>query len=174
MTIRFPNEVKDLQSSRFYEIEIEKLFDAILSFQDSRIKLFTFFGTVNLGAIGVGFTVQSAMIFILSGILLYIASLVDMIMVAILARFYYRAYLLEKSMVPRDEDTFLTMFFMDDLGTKIKAITKIQDKNKRNSELTKIPIKHLHLSGFWLPVGVGTFEILLGVFLVIEWGWSYF
>jgi hypothetical protein len=158
---------------RFHEIEIEKISEGMQSFQGMRVQFFTFFGTIDLAVVSIAFSAQKAGMLFLAGIIMWISVFVDMVLVSILARYYYRAFVLEERYAPADTDTFLSIFFMDRLGVKIKKIANLPQE-KRAKELNRLPVKHLMISGFWVPVCIGLAEMGLGLLLVFQFNWSYF
>lgn len=168
------NQTATSTLDKFHEIEIQKIFDAMISFHKVRMQAVAFIGTVEIGAISIGLGEQKAGILVAAGVVIWIALLLDVTIVGILARFYYRALMLEAQFAPGDNDTFLTLLFMDDLGARVRRISSLPTKKERIRELKLLPVKPLTLPGFWIPFGIGVCEIAIGLMLFASNGWPAF
>jgi hypothetical protein len=150
---------------KFHEIEIGKIFDAMHSLQQARIQMGTFFGTVNLTALGIGFSTQRAGIIFIASLLPIIFLCLDTFIRGPLYGYYYRAYQLHQQFAPFDDKTFLIMFRLF-LGTRvaphIEELSKRTEQNDVFRTLARLP-RHTPTSfGFWLPLAVSLIEAVLG------------
>jgi hypothetical protein len=155
----------NIELDKFHEIEIQQVFEAIVNVQNSRIQTGIFFGTLNLGAIGIAFTLQKAGIILLSSLLLIGFIVVDIRGRSALAGLYYRALQLQKLFAPNEPDTFLSIIMLGFLDKQIKLIEQIQDRNSRLKALRTLPIRSPGLVSFWLPLLAFIIEVILGFYL---------
>ncbi|MBV6506728.1 MAG: hypothetical protein ILNGONEN_02310 [Syntrophorhabdaceae bacterium] len=92
---------------RFSEIEIQKVFDALLSTQNLRVQIGTFFGSASLTTLGIAFSVQKSGLVIIAALFFWISILMDFITRGTLLSYYYRALVLQKKFSPDKSESFL-------------------------------------------------------------------
>ena len=159
---------------RLHEMEIEKVFGAMLTTQTLRLQLGTFFGTLDLTALSIAFSTQKAGFCIVAGLLLLIFASVDRIGLSALFAFYHRSLQLKEQFAPNDEDSFLNIMLLGRWETQLREIGKISDRKQRWKALDTLGLKHPSPFGFWLPLAGALVEILCGLMFWQFYGWSLF
>lgn len=162
---------------KFHEIELEKVFDALLSIHNYRVQVGIFFGTVNLAALGVALTSQKSLVLIFAGVLLWILIVLDFGSALSLSGYYYRAIELQDRFAPDDED-FLKMFS----GTAFLWARESAEISEGERHIS-IAGHHLPVSlrslrtqsvaGFWLPLAASFVEIAAGFVTWLVFSWSF-
>lgn len=157
---------------RFHELEIEKVFDALLQISNWRIQIGVFFGTVNLGGIAVAMSTQNAGIIFLSSLLILGFMLIDAQGYRARITMYVRAIQLENQFAPDDGSTFLTMI----LGhyEYYQRIAVLKSRNERDEAIMRALLRNSSTLGFRLPLFAFIAEIVFGVFLWQQAGWTLF
>jgi len=166
------NAPRDLD--KFHELEIPKVFDAMLSIQNLRIQLGTFFGTANLTGLGFAFSTQKAGLVFLSATTLAIFIFLDIIARGTLLCYYYRALILQSQFAPDDKDTYLDIFLSPATEYKIKQMAKIPRSGDRFRALRRLPITSPTMTGFGIPLISIAIELAIGVFLLTIFKWNLF
>jgi len=162
---------------KFHEIELEKVFDALLSLQNFRVQLGTFFGTVNLAGLSVALTTNKASVIFLAGTLIWMFIFLDYIVMRTLIGYCYRGLQLQALFAPDDQDTYFNMFllFLQKKREKhLKEISKISDRESRNDALRQMPLKYPTIAGFWIPLFISLVEVFLGFILICHFQWKIF
>lgn len=164
------NNVQEL--TKFQEIEVQKVAEAILSIYTLRIQVGTFFGTVNLSALSIAVTVKQAGIFFFAASVMWLFILIDRIAVQTLARYYFRAFQLQQLFSP-DEITFLTIAVLKGWPRQIRKIMK-QPKDTQRQMVHKLGRRTTSMFGFWIPLVGSIIEIAAGVILWLYLNWNLF
>ena len=159
---------------KFHEIEIQKVFETMLSLQTFRLQLGTFFGTANLTALGIAFSFQKAGIILLAAVSLWIWMILDVVLRGAFFRYYYRALILQEMFAPEDNNTFLDIFLPTYRELQIRQIAKMPNPEERIKALQKISTSILASTGIWLPIVGSVTEIIFGIALWLVLGWSLF
>lgn len=157
---------------RFHEVEIGKLFDAMITLHNIRLQAATFFGTFDLGALTIGTTSEKAIMFIFGGIFLCIGYLIDHLATDVVVRFYYRSLELQTRFAPNDTNTFLSLLFLDPLGEKLRDIMKLTDEQERLRHVARLASNNRLYSSLWILLVVGVAEIILGLVLWQVFHWA--
>ena len=155
--------------NKFHEIEIQKLYDVLLTTENLRIQLGIFFATISLGALGIAITQEKSIIFFFSAIFLLIMVPVDLKARRTLASTYYRVAYLHKKYVKNDNDYSPKISKLAQEALRILDLPKNQDKT---AELRSISVRVISPLGFWLPISVSLVEIIIGILLWQLMGWS--
>jgi hypothetical protein len=166
--------IKKLPLDKIHEIEVEKVFEAMITIQNLRIQSGIFFGTVNLGALGIAFTTQKAGLIVLASLLLWAFIWIDFRGRAALAAMYYRALQLKNKYAPEDDDSFLNILNTGSMELRLREIEKIPDRAKRIKSVRQYPMRHGGYSGFWIPLLASLIEIFSGLILWSIFKWSLF
>lgn len=159
---------------RFSEIEIQKVFDALLSTQNLRVQIGTFFGSASLTTLGIAFSVQKSGLVIIAALFFWISILMDFITRGTLLSYYYRALVLQKKFSPDKSESFLGIFLSPKTEENIHQIIAIPEQNKRLRALRRLPFHSPGTNGFWIPLTVSFIEIGLGIILWRIFGWNLF
>jgi len=159
---------------KFHEIEIQKIFDALLSLQNLRVQTGTFFGTANLTALGIAFSTQKAGIVFFAAILFWVFIVQDIITRGTLLRYYYRSFVLQERFASGEDNTFLGVFLSLKTEEKIRRIHKMSQVKERLNALKRLPVRDLGTNGFWVPLIMSLVEIGLGICLWLIFNWSLF
>jgi hypothetical protein len=167
-------EVSSKEFDKFHQIEVEKVFDAILSIQNSRIQLGTFFGTVNLTALSAAFSIQKAGIFFFAAALLWLFMILDNAGLAALLGFYSRSLQLKDRFAPNDNDNFLNIILLGLYRKHILRIRSIDEREKRMRAFRTLPIKVPSVYGFWIPLLASLIEVAIGLITWLVFGWEVF
>lgn len=162
-----------IEVDKFHEIEIEKVFDAMLSTFNLRVQLGTFFATVNLAALSFAFSTQKSGIIIFSGLLLWVFIILDFVGVSALIRLEYRGMQLTELYSPKDIDNLYTVLNIRYIE-RIKNVFAIPDGEKRKKELSVLPYKMLPIFGFWFPLLISLLEIIAGFLFWHFFKWPLF
>jgi len=160
---------------KFHEIEMGKVFDAILSIQNQRIQFGTFFGTANLAVLSIAFSTQKAGLLFFGSALFWILAVIDIIRRRERVMLYFRGLQLQEQFAPNDSDTYLTLLSSKRLESSIRQVASISDREQRTKALLSLPFrKPSSFGGFWLPVGASLIEIAAGLVLWLIFSWSLF
>lgn len=155
--------------NKFHEIEIEKLYDTILTTENLRIQIGIFFATINLGALGIAVTQEKAIIFFFAAALLLIMVPLDLTARKTLASAYYRVASLHKKYTKNDSDYSPNRFSR--LTQETLRILNLPKDHDKFSELKSSPLRIKTRYGFWLPIVGSVMEICLGLSLWLLIGW---
>ena len=162
------------QLDKLHEIEIEKVFGAMMSIQTLRLQLGTFFGTMNLTTLSIAFSTKKAGFFLFAGLLLFIFASIDRMGLSALFAFYHRSIQLKEQFAPNDEDSFLYIMLLGRWEKQLREIGKISDRIQRWRALDTLGLKNPSPFGFWLPVLGGVIEIACGILFCLLYNWSLF
>lgn len=173
-TIDQVQETSFSKLNKFYEIEVQQVFETIIQIQNFRIQYGIFFGTINIGGIGIGLTTGKAGIVLLSSLLIIAYMIIDYLVRRSLYAMYYRANQLQERFAPNDPDTFLTIFRVGRHEKGLSKIANISNRDSRNKALLKLPIEELSLTGFLLPLGAFLLEVVFGLYLWLVMDWDLF
>jgi hypothetical protein len=157
--------------NKFHEIEIGKLYEKILSVENLRIQIGTFFATINLGVLSIAISQEKAILLFFAAILFWIMIPIDLSAARILTDCYYRVTYLHKKYVKNDVDYSPSRFSkVAKEASRILALPKDQDKT---AMLRSIPWKLKNLFGFWFPLGASLVQIAAGIILWKIFGWAF-
>jgi len=160
---------------KYHEIELQHVFDAMTHTQNLRIQVGVFFGTVDLGAIGIAFSQRSSgLIFLGIGLIIGLL-LVDSVARRHLLYLSYRATQLRERYAYRDSQSF----FPQSGWVKYSAadLERILATSDMDRPLAIQRLNHLFLRSmlvgvsFLLPLGavVAQFILALIMWQVFEW-----
>lgn len=169
-----PANHNSVSLDKFYEIEVQKVFEAMLAIQGLRVQVGTFFGTANLTALGIAFSTQKAGIIFLSAFLLILFLILDLTARSALIRYYYRALILQNRYASNEEGTFLDIFLPVSTEAKVRQISKISKPEGRSKALRSLLIGRASNPGFWLPLIAFFIEIFIGTILWVIFSWELF
>ena len=159
---------------KFHEIEVQKVFEAMLAIQNLRVQVGTFFGTANLTALGIAFSTQKAGIVLLSALLLLLFVILDLTARSALIRYYYRALVLQNRFSTGEQDTFLDIFLTASTEAKIRQIAKIPKAEDRLKAMRGLLVSKASNPGFWVPLVAFLIEVIIGVILWLAFNWKQF
>jgi hypothetical protein len=160
--------------NRFYEIEFEKLFDGIVSWQTLRMQMGTFFGTVNLAALSIAFTTQRSGLVIFAAVLLWLFCIIDMSTVNSLNRLYVRSTQLQDRFAPGEDNTFLTVIPSNRRRRQVRLVLNTPPGDKRDRMISHMGLRMPNIVGFWLPLVASLIEIGAALTLSAVFQWSVF
>jgi hypothetical protein len=159
----------DERTEKFYEIEIQELFNAMLSIQNSRIQIGIFFATVSLGSMSIAVTTQKPILFFVAAFFTLLFIWLDMRSKSVLAVFSYRARIMQKRYAPKDNKTFLNLINFGIYETQLRDIDEIF-KDENNGD--EIQISDPKLRNFIFPIlGIVT-QVLIGLYFWLIIGWK--
>jgi uncharacterized membrane protein SpoIIM required for sporulation len=159
---------------KFHEIELEQVFTAMVSLQNLRVQLGTFFGTVTLTILGIAFSAQKAGLLFLAAAVFWLFIVLDGIQRATLAAYYCRGLQLEDRFAPHETDTFLSLMLRGPMSSKIREIADLSKDQVRSKMAYRSPRPVLSVFRFLLALGVSLIEIATGLLLWWVFGWSLF
>jgi hypothetical protein len=150
---------------------VQEVFKAMMAIQNFRIQSGIFFGTVNVGALGVALSTQKAGLFFFAAVLMWAFMWIDIRGRSALAGFYYRGIQLLQQFAPEDNDSFLNIILVGIMDSPIRKIAKLPEREKRLRALRMLPLKSPVVSGFWLPLIASLVEIAAALiaWLVLHW-----
>ena len=160
--------------SKFHEIEVQKLFDAMLTMQNLRLQLGTLFGTANVVVLGVAFTSQKVGVLLFAASILWAVVLMDFLVMGFVIRLYYRGLLLQNQFAQGEYDTFLSLVLSGRLEKRIREIVNLPEREQRFKAIRILPIRSPTIAGFWIPFIAGLVEIVAALVLRFVFGWSVF
>lgn len=159
---------------RFHEVELGKLFDAILSINSVRMQQFALFSTLNVAIVSVALTSQRAGLLVFGGMVWLLGIAGDQIQREIAVRYFYRAYLLQRRFAPAEPFTYLTAHFLDTLAPHMTAIDPTLPPAEQVRLLRRIARRHALVPGSVLVLAMSALEIALGLYLALGAGWNTF
>jgi hypothetical protein len=162
----------DILAQKYYEIELQKRHEALVSLQNLRTQIGTFVGTANFAALGLAFSNGQAGLVMLSSILFILFIAVDYIARSLEIAYYFR-YINIKSLFVK-QDPFADIQFDDHTMAEISRIGKIADIRQQTKELRKLSRNLWTFIGFFLPLSICLCEVALGMFLWLYQGWKLF
>ncbi|MBK9940573.1 MAG: hypothetical protein IPP13_02985 [Kouleothrix sp.] len=162
----------DLLAQKYFEIELQKRHEALVSLQNLRTQIGTFVGTANFAALGLAFSnTQAGLVMLSSGLfILFIA--VDYIARSLEIAYYFRYINIKSLFVKRDP--FADIQFDDHTMAEISRIGKIADIRQQTMELRKLSRSLWTFIGFLLPLLICLCEVTLGMVLWLYYGWKLF
>jgi hypothetical protein len=162
--------------SKFYEIELTKIFDAALSLQNLRVQVGGVFGSLSVVIFGIAMSSQRAGIFFIGGAHLLVFIYLDAVARSMLATYYYRGTQLLSQFAPHDRDAFLGLLITihDDAAPRIRELIGLSDTQQRNRKLRRMGFRFPTFAGFWIPLAGATSEIAIGLTLWLVAGWAVF
>jgi len=101
---------KSSELDRFHEIEIEKVFEAMVNVQNLRLQAGIFFATANLGGLSYAFSTSKAGIIFFTSLLIIAHVLIDSRARISFAAMRYCGLQLQEKFAPLDPETFLNLF----------------------------------------------------------------
>jgi hypothetical protein len=158
--------------NKFHEIEIEKLFEMILSIENFRLQAGIFLATSNLGVLGYAVTQEKIILFFFGAILFLLLIPLDIYGRRGLVGCYYRLSILHRKYVRSEKDYLPNMFSAT--AQEVKRILALSDDKDKMRRLRSAPWRVNNLLGFWLPVIASIIEIVTGTILWKIMGWSLF
>lgn len=146
------------------QTELDKLFGALNTTQDLRLRMGIFIGTVNLAVVGSGFTYDKPYLLLIAACLMPIFIFSDVVLLQNIYSYYYRAKRILKS-IDYDTVNYFDMF-MQIFNTKIKItiqeLVELDNEDIAIKRLRKLPYLKPTLIGFWGPIAIFISEILVG------------
>lgn len=139
---------------KYHEIELEKIYDAILTIQNIRMQLGTFIGTANIAILAAGFSQGKAILILISSIVPWIFILIEVRTRFALLIYSSRAIQLRKKFAPgEDEEDEFSLDFLLRLEARERAAKamKVPDIRKRRWLLYRIASDTERFIGFRLP-----------------------
>jgi hypothetical protein len=161
---------KEIEMSRFHEIELEKSYGLIQTLENLRIQVGIFFATVNLSTLSFGVSQEKAIFFFFAALLFWVMVVIDLAIRGMLTHAYYRVTYLHKLYVKGDI-TF-SPHTNSRLAGEVVKITNMKDSNEQLNALKHLPSRVRNLYGFWLPIIASFVEIVAGLLLWNQLGWS--
>ncbi|HEU5087204.1 MAG TPA: hypothetical protein VFT99_07155, partial [Roseiflexaceae bacterium] len=137
----------------------------IESLETQRAQLGTFFGTANLTALGVAFSTQRAILFVIAAAILGAYTIIDYRSRRLRLVFYYRGIQLQRRFAPGDLDTFLQLIATP-LAVRARRILALPDRTARLRALRSHPPSFY----LWFNLTVIALEVALG-FTLWRAGW---
>ncbi len=165
-------KASDKVLNKFHEIELEQLYEAILSTKNLRLQLASFFGTANLAVMSLAFTSQKAGLFLFAALLIWIAVLLDSRSRRSVVTYYFR--ILQMSHEYSNDDGFYFNFIPSTSLDYVHKLLRYDDKEKQIEGLRKIPLRSQSVSAFWLPILASIIEVIIGVIFWQILGWNIF
>jgi len=162
-----------LPLDKFYEIEMETVFGALLKKETIRVQLATFFGTVNLAVLSIALSTQKAGLLFFAGMLFWALVILDMRARRTLVGYFYRGLQLQTQFALGDSDVFLNIV-PGHAASLVRKIAKLPEREDRIKALHRLPLRHPSIPGFWMPLGASLIEIGSGLILWLVFGWSLF
>lgn len=157
---------------KFYEIEIQKLFDGLLSAQTLRAQVAAVIGTVHLTALGFALSTQVAGIILVAIAMLGVFMYVDLIERSLIIGYYFRYVNIKNLFI--DKDPFIDIFIHDQGYEDIERIGKIQDRYEQSKQIRRLSRNFHTPLGFIWPICIGLLELIIAVILVRYFGWNIF
>lgn len=158
---------------KFHEIEIQKVSDILTWINNVSLQVGTFFGTANITALGVAFTLQKAGILFFAALLILLFIVIEIDIYGTMLRYYYRALILRKKFAPNDEDTFLDIAASPHLEKKMRGLIERTSPSKRLRELRKLQITAFFGEAIvWIALTTFLVEIGMGIVLSQFPRWS--
>jgi hypothetical protein len=157
---------------KFYEIELQKLFDALIAAQNLRTQIAAVIGTVHLTALGFALSTQVAGIILVAIAILFIFMYVDLIERSLIISYYFRYINIKNLFI--DKDPFIDIFIHDEGYAQIERIGKIYDRYEQSKEIRKLSRNFHTPLGFIWPLFIIIAELMIAVILVRYFGWSLF
>ena len=172
------SSINSSKINKFYEIELQQVFDAVLSLQNLRVKLGTFFGTINLAAFSIAISTQKSGTLFIAAVCIWVFILLDYGVRRTLIGCCLRGFQLAKKFCLDEEDDnyfhIFMLFMRRDRASKLKEIEKITDKDKLINALRKMPKRSPSIIGFWIPLVASLLEILIALLLIFHFKWPLF
>jgi hypothetical protein len=168
------NAIKSSELDRFHEIEIEKVFEAMVNIQSLRLQSGIFFATANLGGLSFAFSTAKAGIIFFASLLIVAFVLIDSRARISFAAMRYRGLQLQERFAPGDPETFLNLFaggFSDEQLRKIRALNS---GAARNEALKSLPFRSRGVTSFWFPLLAFLAEVAVGITTLLVLNWSLF
>ena len=162
------------EMGKFEEIELQKIFDAMLSILTLRVQIGIFFGTINLGALGLAFTNQKAGLIFLASIPLWSYVIFELTASYTVMRYYARGLELQKQFAPDTQTTYLSASLPYGLKKTVSGILQITAEDKRHKALWDATYKSPIISGFGFPLLASLLEVALGFVFWLGFGWQLF
>jgi hypothetical protein len=132
----------------------------------------TFFGTLNLAAMGIAISSQKAGFICLISTSMLAFIYLDQTARRLLAHLYLRGLRLQDSFASADGETFLSLVLVGRWRSQIERVANARNENRAYIEVDDVPFVRRSFSGFWVPLAVGVFELILGIVLwrCFDWG----
>jgi len=162
----------DKELTKFHEIELEKIYEAILSTKNMRLQMASFFGTANLAALSLAFSTRRASLFIFSAFLIWSFVILDGRSRRSVIAYYYR--MLKMGQNYSTDDGF---YFNFTPGSELDYVRKLMNKKTEEDQiegLRKIPLRNQSVSAFWFPLLASIVEIVIGIIFWIFLGWQLY
>jgi len=136
--------------SEYEKHEIEEVFDRTKTIDNLRIQIYSFFGTVNITALGLALSRQQAGILLIAASMIGLLALIDRQMRKYEAYFYTRGLELEEKFSPEKGTALLHGFI---------------SKSHR--------LSYSRLRKYWITFSVFFFEVLLAIvcWYFLKWSW---
>lgn len=137
--------------SEYEKFEIEEVFDRTKSIDNLRIQIYSFFGTVNITALGLALTRQQAGVFLIAASMIALLALVDRVMRRHQGYFYARGLELEEKFSSEKESALLHSYLL------------------RSRHLSQSRIRR-----YWIALSVFFFEIFYAIVCWYFFKWNWF
>lgn len=158
----------------YHEVELGKIFDALLSLQNTRVQLGTFFGTANIAALSIAFQTRQAGLLFAAALLVWVFLFLDIRLRRLILSYYARGLQLRARFAPEDDDFALSVFLSATDRLRMRRIADLPDVAERMRAIHAMVMRSAGLAPFWLPWSVSALEVLLAVVLWRGAGWSLF
>jgi hypothetical protein len=158
--------LKMIDIDNLKQAEIDKLFGALNTTQDLRLRMGIFIGSVNLAAVGSGFTYNKPFLILIAACLIPIFVCADILLLQNIFSYYYRGKRILRA-INYDSVNFFDMFmqiFSSDLRKTIEELVNMENEDFALEKLRRLPRKPT-LMGFWGPLMILVSEIIVGVVL---------
>ena len=160
---------------RYHEIEIEKLFDAAISFHQIRIQIGTFFGTVNLATASIAISTQKARLLLIAGIMLWPFIYLDHYGRLALVSLYARSHRLHTRFSgPASYSPIAPILNPRWVSELDRIIESSDDDNTLQHRIAALHIVRWSRSGFWMPLIASCIEVISGIVLWKVSNWTLF
>ena len=163
----------NFDANKFYEIELQKLFDAMMSIQTLRTQVGIFFGTANLAALSIAFSNQKTVLVFFSSLLLGAFLITDLVLINVLKRLYFRATQVQERFAPNDEQTYLTIVLPYYWKKAFENIRQKPANYERDKAINRLFLSGRVVAGFWFPLMGGLVEIVAAVILGVAYNWKF-
>jgi hypothetical protein len=159
----------------YHKVELNEIFSRTRSLESLRSQFGTFFGTVNLTALGLAFSVQKAGIVFLAAAIFAVQIIIDVFVRRNLVVLYYRGLQLERKYSAEVEESLLHIYVDStlseaNLSHQLLEISNLKEPSQR---LAKLRDLRFTSGGFWLLMVGVVVEVVIGVVLLFQ-GWSLF
>lgn len=151
----------------YHDLELKEIFTRTNSLSTTRLRLFSFFGTVDLTFISLSIELKSGLLLILGGCSLIFLLVFDSYVRRQLYALYARGLILEHKYCPNQfQGTIFSLAKVSLVESELKQLIMLFEKDPQQEAITKL-LKGCHSSrfGILLPLGVMIVQILVGILM---------